>query len=85
MEVEEHQGERFMNNLILASQRLLDWAKSLPNIQIPAGLESDVVESIRDAEIEIAGDETLFNIENENHYLLTAQESDRLIQLRRSR
>ena len=31
MEVEEHQGERFMMNLILSSQRLLDWAQSLPD------------------------------------------------------
>lgn len=62
-----------MNNLILASQRLLDWAKSLPNIQIPAGLESDVVESIRDAEIEIAGDETMLDDE-----FLLASETEHL-------
>ena len=62
-----------MMNLILSSQRLLDWAQSLPDIQIPAGLESDVVESIREAEIEIAGDEILLDDE-----FLLASETEHL-------
>jgi hypothetical protein len=39
-----------MPNLVTTSRSFLDWAQSLPNVVIPAGLESDMQEAIEEAE-----------------------------------
>lgn len=39
-----------MNKLLVFSKELLEWAQSLPNVVIPAGLESDVQEAIAEVE-----------------------------------
>jgi len=39
-----------MSNLLNTSKRFLEWAQSLPNVVVPAGLESDVQEAITEAE-----------------------------------
>ena len=39
-----------MPNLVTTSRSFLEWAQSLPNVVIPAGLESDMQEAIAEAE-----------------------------------
>jgi len=39
-----------MDKLLNTSKRFLEWAQSLPETVIPAGLESDMQEAIREAE-----------------------------------
>ena len=39
-----------MPSLITTSKSFLEWAQSLPNVVIPAGLESDMQEAIAEAE-----------------------------------
>ena len=39
-----------MPNLVTTSRSFLEWAQSLPNVVIPAGLESDMQDAIEEAE-----------------------------------
>jgi len=39
-----------MAKLLTVSKSFLEWAQSLPNVVIPAGLESDIQEAIAGAE-----------------------------------
>jgi len=38
--------ENNVSNLLITSKIFLEWAQSLPNVVIPAGLESDMKEAI---------------------------------------
>ena len=39
-----------MPNLVTTSRSFLEWVHSLPNVVIPAGLESDMQEAIEEGE-----------------------------------